>query len=150
MKMSHNIGELKISYRTTALPTHKITSSINCADLLREIWDKDLIEYVEQLCIVCLSRSNNVIAYQFLATGGISGCFVDIKVIFQTALLANASSIILAHNHPSGNLKPSDQDHRLTKRICDLGKSLDMPLLDHVIMTRDNYHSMADNGELGY
>jgi len=150
MKMSYNIGELKVIYKTTAIAKTRIVSSNNTAELLREIWDADLIEYVEQVCLLCLSRSNRVIAYNFLATGGTAGCVVDAKVIFQAALLSNASSIIISHNHPSGNLQPSTADFCLTTKLWKIGRELDIPLLDHVIMTKDNYHSMADNGELGY
>lgn len=149
MKMSNTIGELKVIYKTTAVPAERITNSFQTAELLRRIWDTDLIEYLEQSCLICLSRSNRVIAYQFLSTGGTAGCLIDPKVVFQAALLANASSVIISHNHPSGNLQPSEADRRLTTRLFRIGKDLDMPVLDHVIMTKDNYHSMADAGELG-
>lgn len=149
MKISQNIGELKVIYRTTSLPTRKIVSSANAANVLKELWDQEIIEYVEQFCILLLNRANMVIGYDFVSQGGTAGTVVDPKVVFQTALLGNAASIILAHNHPSGNLSPSEQDKRLTKRLFEVGKSLDIPVLDHVIVTKDSYTSFADQGILG-
>jgi DNA repair protein RadC len=80
-------------------------------------------------------------------TGGISGVVVDPKLIFQTALKCNSSSIIL-HNHPSGNLEASDADFKLTKKIVEIGKVLDLPVLDHIIFTSESYYSLADKGEM--
>jgi len=148
MKISNAIGELKVSYKTNAAPYGKILTSDNMAEFLKRIWDMDLMEYQEQFCLVCLSRSNHIIGYQFISTGGTAGTVVDCKMIFQSALLTNATSIIVAHNHPSGNLQPSEQDKRLTQRLKDLGKLIDIPLLDHVIVTKDSYTSFGDQGIL--
>jgi len=95
-----------------------------------------------------LSRVNRVLGNCFISSGGISGTVVDAKVVFATALKANASSMIVAHNHPSGNLIPSEQDRRLTKRLTEIGRALDLPLLDHVIVTNEGYYSFADEGVL--
>ena len=145
---SHRIGELKVIYRTTALPYQKIRCSQDTFHFLQKVWDQDLIEYIEQFCIILLSRSNQVIGYDFISMGGTAGTVVDAKVVFQTALLGNASSIILAHNHPSGNMTPSEPDKRMTTRVFEIGKSLDMPILDHMIVSKDQYFSFADEGIL--
>ena len=73
---------------------------------------------------------------------------VDVRVIFQVALKANASSVMIAHNHPSGNLQASDADRRITQQVKEAGKILDIPLLDHIILTQENYLSLADEGYL--
>jgi DNA repair protein RadC len=148
MKVSNAIGELKISYKTTSAPHGKITSSRDAYEFLRRVWDADLIEYQEQFCILCLSRSNYITAFQFISTGGTAGTVVDPKMVFQAALLSNATSLIVAHNHPSGALKPSTQDERLTQKLKTLGTMLDIPVLDHVIITKNSYFSFADEGVL--
>jgi len=81
-----------------------------------------------------------------LSKGGVSGTMVDVKLLLASAIKANTSSIIVAHNHPSGNLKPSENDLRLTRRIKEGAKLLDITLLDHVIVTKDTYYSFADDG----
>jgi DNA repair protein RadC len=83
-----------------------------------------------------------------LSKGGMTGAVVDVRVIFQVALKACATSLILAHNHPSGNLDSSDADLKITRQIKEAGLILDIPLLDHLIMTTDSYLSMADEGLL--
>ena len=148
MKISNMIGEMKISYRTTSVAKRKITRSMDINDFLMEVWDPELLEYQEQMCLIALSRTNYILGYEFIASGGTAGVFVDAKMIFQAVLLCNASSFVLAHNHPSGNLQPSEQDKRLTERMKRIAKDLDIPLLDHVIVTKESYMSFADQGIL--
>ena len=93
-----------------------------------------------------LNRANRVIGISDISTGGVSGTVADPKVIFGIALKANASSIILAHNYPSGNLNPSQPDVSLTNRLKQAGKILQLSVLDHLIITRDGYYSFADEG----
>ena len=99
----------------------------------------------EQVEIVLLNRANKVLGISEVSTGGFSGTVADPKVIFSIALKACASSIIL-HNHPSGNLKPSQADLNLTKKIKNGGELLDIAVLDHIILTADSYFSFADEG----
>jgi DNA repair protein RadC len=87
-----------------------------------------------------------VIGYYKLASGGTTSCVVDAKMIYTIALNSTASSIILAHNHPSGSLKPSEPDKALTNKLIEAGKLLDIALLDHLIITNDSHFSMADEG----
>ncbi|MEI7523950.1 MAG: JAB domain-containing protein [Mariniphaga sp.] len=77
-----------------------------------------------------------------------TGIVVDVRVIFQVAIKANTTSIMLAHNHPSGNLQPSEADKRITEQVKEAGKLLDIPLLDHIILTSESYFSLADEGLL--
>lgn len=102
----------------------------------------------EEFWIILLNRANKVIATQRLSMGGISGTVADPKLIFKMALEFKVSSIILCHNHPSGNLKPSSADHDLTKKLVSGARLLDMLVLDHLIFTDKGYVSFADEGWL--
>lgn len=95
-----------------------------------------------------LNRANKVLGYYLISVGGITGTVVDTRSIFQTALKANACSIILAHNHPSGNPLPSDADKLITRKLKEAGEVLDINLLDHLILLPEGYTSMADEGML--
>ena len=99
--------------------------------------------------IILLNRASRVLGIADLSTGGTNGCLLDLKIVFQYAIKANASSIILAHNHPSGNLKPSDADLIITRKVNDAARLLDIQLLDHLILSpEDNYYSLSDEGDL--
>lgn len=116
--------------------------------MLKEVFNPDKIEHVEECVLLCLNRQNKVLGWAKISTGGISGTVVDSKVIFQIALNTNSSGIILAHNHPSGNLKASSEDIRTTKKIKEAGDVLEITLLDHIIITSESYVSLADEGHL--
>jgi DNA repair protein RadC len=98
--------------------------------------------------MLMMNRQNQILGYHQLSKGGMTGAVVDVRVIFQVALKACATSILVAHNHPSGNLEASDADRKITRQIKEAGVILDIPLLDHLIMTTDSYLSMADEGLL--
>lgn len=102
----------------------------------------------EQFWIIMLNRSNKVISRRPISLGGVSGTVVDPKVIFKIAIEDLASGIILVHNHPSGNLKASQADIRLTEKIQKAGQLLEIPILDHVIFADDGYLSFADENML--
>jgi len=123
----------------------KITCSQNIYDLMKpDLYD----EQVEHFYLILLNRSNHVIKKQSISQGGTTGTVVDSKIVFKIALEHLAQSIILVHNHPSGNLRPSDQDKRLTERLVKIGRELDLPVLDHLIFTDLGYFSFADDGIL--
>lgn len=96
--------------------------------------------------IILLNRANRVLGIVPISVGGTAGTVADPKVIFVSALKCNASSVILCHNHPSGNLKPSQADIELTRKLKAAGQFLDLPVLDHIILTKDAYFSFADEG----
>ena len=102
----------------------------------------------EEFWYLLLNRANKVTQKEQLSKGGVAGTVVDPKLIFKKALEAQASGIILAHNHPSGNLKPSTQDINLTQQLRSAAKLLDMTILDHLIIAEDSYFSFADEGML--
>lgn len=102
----------------------------------------------EEFWLLLLNKANEVMARERLSTGGMSGTVVDIKMVFKSALDARASGIIAVHNHPSGNLQPSIADQELTRRLRRAGEMLDLPLLDHLIVSERGYYSFADEGAL--
>ncbi len=121
----------------------KITSSVNVYNELRAEFSG--LSH-EEFYILLLNRANEVIAKQQVSKGGIAGTVADGKIIFNYALEKKASAIILAHNHPSGQLKPSEADKRLTKDLIQFGKFIDLQILDHLIFSDNNYFSFADEG----
>ena len=114
-----------------------------------ENWDLDSIEHIEEFKLLLMNRSNSVLGILAVSKGGISGTVTDIRLIYQAAIKANASGIIVCHNHPSGNLNPSESDTKLTQKIKEAGNLMDIQLPDHLILTMDgSYYSFADNGLL--
>jgi DNA repair protein RadC len=102
----------------------------------------------EQFWIILLNRRNAVMKKFQVSSGGVSGTVADPKMIYKTALEYLASSVILVHNHPSGNLKPSQSDIALTQKLKNAGAFLDLPILDHIIFTDNGYFSFADQSML--
>jgi DNA repair protein RadC len=124
----------------------KITTSHDAFDLLQG----DLMDLLkEEFWILCLNRAHRVIAKRRISEGGVSGTVADPKVIYRVALEEWASGIIVAHNHPSGNLQPSNTDIELTKKLKEAGKFLEVQLLDHLIIANQKYFSFADEGMIG-
>jgi DNA repair protein RadC len=114
-----------------------------------ENWDQDSIEHIEEFKLLLMNRSNSVLGIMPVSKGGLSGTVTDVRLIYQGAIKANASGIIVCHNHPSGNLNPSESDTKITQKIKDAGLLMDIQLLDHLILTMDgSYYSFADNGLL--
>lgn len=128
-----------------ALERKKITSSKDVFEFFTSLIGD--VNY-ETFYILLLNRANKIIRPVQISEGGISGTVADPKKIFKIALENNATSIILCHNHPSGNIKPSDADIRLTKKLKGAGEMLDIPVLDHIILGEERYFSFADEGEL--
>lgn len=143
------VAEIEISYKPLVKPSEmvKISCSSDAEKIFRSIWDSSMT-YRESFYALYLNRANKVLGYQLISIGGLTGTMVDTRCIFQAVLKANATSIILAHNHPSGSKEPSNSDITITKKIKDAGKLLDISLLDHLIMLEDDYVSFADEAIL--
>ena len=143
-----NLAEISISYsqKIKASDRQSIKHSQDIEQIVRTIFPS--IEHREFFYLICLNRANHVLGYHQVSVGGITGTVADIRIIFQTALKANASSIIIVHNHPSGNSSPSNTDCLLTNKIKEAGKLLDIPVLDHLILTAESYLSFADESLL--
>lgn len=145
----NKISEVRLTYisKVSSDLRPKISSSGEAHRVLYSTWDLQTIEHIEEFKIMLLNRANKVLGIASVSKGGISGTVVDVRIILQFALKSNASSIIVAHNHPSGNLKPSSSDIQITKKIKEAAKLMDISLLDHLIITSDdNYYSLADEG----
>lgn len=143
-------GEVKLTYanKIKKADRSKISSSDKAVQLLRNIFTEDTIELREQFAFILLNRANEVIGWYNLSVGSISGTVADVRYIVQCAILANASGVILAHNHPSGALQPSQSDITLTDKIKNACLLFDINVLDHVIVTTDSFYSFADNSKL--
>ncbi|EAR13752.1 putative DNA repair protein [Polaribacter irgensii 23-P] len=145
--LESNISEVKISYSNKTLKKFriKINKSSDAFKSFTQSWDMDLIELQEEFKILLLNNANEVLGIHALSKGSTRGTVVDLKLLFVIALKSNATGIIIAHNHPSSNLKPSRSDLELTKRIKKSGELLDIKLLDHLIITKDEFYSLSDN-----
>ncbi|GAL82855.1 hypothetical protein MYP_81 [Sporocytophaga myxococcoides] len=122
---------------------------ITCASDAFDIMKPNLLDLQhEEFWIILLNRSNAVIKKVFISSGGIAGTVADPKLIYKHALEHLASAIILVHNHPSGNLKPSEADISLTRKLKQAGSFLEIPVLDHLIFTDHGYYSFADEDKL--
>ena len=128
-----------------ALEKKKITSSTSVFELMQPLIGE--LQH-EEFWIVYLNNSNKVIQKQQLSKGGITGTLVDVRLVLKQALELNATGIILVHNHPSGTLKPSEADKQLTKKLKIAAESMDIKVLDHVIVTEKAYFSFADEALL--
>lgn len=128
-----------------ALEKKKITSSASVFELMQPVIGE--LPH-EEFWIIYLNNSNKVIDQLQLSKGGITGTLVDVRLTLKKALELGATSIILSHNHPSGNLSPSSADKQLTQKLKTAGESLDIKILDHIIVTEKSYFSFADEGLL--
>jgi DNA repair protein RadC len=142
------IAEVKISYSTKvkASERRKITCSSDVASAFRIVFPD--LEHVEYCYMMLLNRKNAVLGCYQLSKGGMTGTVIDVRVALRVALKACATSIILAHNHPSGNLDFSEADRNITRQLKEAGSVMDIPLLDHIVITEESYISMADEGLL--
>jgi DNA repair protein RadC len=123
----------------------QIRSSKDVADIFQPLLS-DLLH--EEFWILFLNRSNKVINRMKLSQGGISGTVTDVRIVMKKAIEYLASGIIVCHNHPSGNLNPSESDSKITQKIKEAGNLMDIQLLDHLIISDKDYYSFADNGLL--
>lgn len=144
----YQIAEIELVYKTkvNASQRPKITSSKDMYEILKAAWNEDKIEFIEQFKVVLLNRANRVLGIYDLSTGGTCGTICDAKLVFAAAIKSNASSVILAHNHPSGQLFPSEADKRYTKKLVLIGELMEIPVLDHLIITKESFYSFVDDG----
>jgi len=137
--------ELGVRRKAARITEEKIQSS-------QQVYERmcPLVEDLphEEFWVLALNRANKVLWQKQVSKGGITGTVADPRIIFKLALEASACSIILCHNHPSGNLKPSQADLQLTNRMKEAGQLLEIPVLDHLIISTEGYYSFADEGSL--
>lgn len=156
LKKTKGIGEAKAIAIISALELgrrRKITETTNKKiEGSRSIYEA-MIPYLldlshEEFWIVMLNRANVIVKLKQISIGGLVGTVVDSKIIFKMALEELANSIILVHNHPSGNKQPSKADIDITRSLKQVGTIMDIPVLDHIIFTNNGYYSFADEGQL--
>jgi len=142
------ISEIKVQYLPKKSDKPKITTSYDAMVIARMFFPDETIYLQERFIVMYLNRANKVIGIYPLSVGGITGTVADIRLILSVALKAAATSIILIHNHPSGNLTPSRADEQLTQKINEAAKYMDMKVIDHLILSPDEnaYYSFADEG----
>ncbi|MFB3389255.1 DNA repair protein RadC [Flavobacterium sp. LAR06] len=149
------IGEAKAITIIAALELGRRRRAEDAVELIKIASSKSVFEMMqpiigelphEEFWVLFLNNSNKVLAKSQLSKGGISGTIVDVRIVFKLALENGATGLILCHNHPSGNLQPSDADRQITKKIKLAGDSLDVKVLDHLIITETKYYSFVDEG----
>ena len=142
------IAEVSLIYKSKVKASDRpqIKCSQDAYNLFIENWNPDTLEHIEEFKLLLMNRSNAVLGILVVSKGGISGTVTDVRLILQAAIKANASGIIVCHNHPSGNINPSESDNKITQKIKQSGNIMDIQLLDHLIITTDEYYSFADNG----
>jgi DNA repair protein RadC len=137
----------KIKIKVTLTPGEKIkiSHSQDAHNILSKLFSEDTVAWTEEVILLAVNKANEVYGWYRLSQGGTTGTVVDPKVVFSILLNAGASGFIVSHNHPSGNLKPSQEDISITKKLFNAGEFLDITLLDHVIISPNgNYLSLAD------
>ncbi len=144
------VAEVELVYKTKVKPSErpKINSVKDCYQLLKELWNQNTIEMQEEFKVMLLNRGNKVIGVYEASSGGLTGTVADPRLILAVAIKSLAVSIILSHNHPSGNLKPSRADEEMTQKIKVAASYHDIRVIDHIIITSEGYYSFADEGLL--
>ena len=149
--MKNNIvSEVELTYKNNVPynQRQKISNSQGAYEILTNLFPENTMDYRETFIVLYLNRANQVLGYSVISQGGTSNTTVDIKMVIQTALLANASFIMLAHNQPNRNVQPSSDDNKITKRIMEAARLFDITVLDHIIITNESYYSFTDNGNI--
>ena len=148
-----SLSELKVSYRRGRPKNGKqermpffIASPVSCEKYLRDLWDEDTIELREEFVLLCLNGAHEILGWVKLYTGGFSFAGVDVRLVIGIALQTASSAVVVAHNHPSGSLKPSPEDLALTRRLAQACELVGLRFLDHVIVTRDASYCFSEHG----
>lgn len=141
----NTLNEIQVSYQTDNIEKQTIINSNTAFKIFLDFWNISTIELLEEFNVMYLNQANKVLGLYNLSKGGINQCTVDIRHIYSIALKVNASAIIVAHNHPSGNLNPSAEDRKITSQIAAAGEILNIKLLDHLIITKHDYYSLVEN-----
>jgi len=149
--MNDKVNEIKISYheKQGVINTEPLNNSETTAKYLYQNWDMDTIGLHETFKVLLLNSSNKPKGTYHMSTGGLVGTVVDVRMLYAVVLKTLSPGIILAHNHPSGNPRPSTADIEITEKIRRAGELFDIRVLDHIILMPDgSYYSFTDNGEL--
>lgn len=139
--------DISYSYGIAKAERETIKSSLDARNIFRSLIESS-IEYKESFMLLVLNNANEILGIKKISDGGITGTIVDIRLIFQTILKAHGIAFIICHNHPSGKLQPSEADKDLTQKIKEGADILNLKLLDHLIITKENEFSFADENIL--
>lgn len=142
------VSDVKLIYYPKIKPSERpsINRSADAHKVFMEKWDENNLYLIEEFKLMLLNRGNRVLGVVAVSSGGMTGTVADPRIILRYAILAGATSIVLAHNHPSGNLKPSQADGALTQKIKHACQFVDISVMDHIIVNGEGYFSMADEG----
>lgn len=142
------VAEVTLSYRPKIKVSQRpqVKSSKDIYHVLKNFWNEDHIELRETFFVILLNNHFKVMGIVEMSNGGFHGVVVEMKMVFGVALKACASSIVVAHNHPSGNIRPSSQDIQITTKLKAAGDLLELPVQDHLIVSPEGYCSLADEG----
>ena len=141
------ISEYSLKYTKSKIQKTKVTTSESASNVIRQFYFDDINIY-ESFFILLLNKANNTTGFAKISQGGTAGTCVDIKIIAKYAVESLSSAVIICHNHPSGNITPSEADINITKKIKDVLLLLDIKLIDHIIITENDFYSFSDNGNL--
>lgn len=148
MDIDYTVGEVELSYKPKFKSLHQVTCSEDAYKYLLPTYKEGTICYKEYFKVLFLNQAKQVLGYTLISEGGITETFVDVRVILQAALLTNSVALVLAHNHPSGNPRPSRQDMEITKQVKEAARLMRITVIDHLILTDAGYYSFADEGQL--
>ena len=142
------VSEIQVSYKPNKIVSSKIATSFDAVQIIRKFWNEETIEMQEEVKVILLNNSNCVLGIYNLSKGGITSSLVDVRLVLSVALKCLSPGIILVHNHPSGNLKPSLADLDIVKKLKESCKIMDINLFDSIIITKESFMSFADDGLL--
>ncbi|GAB2820457.1 JAB domain-containing protein [Ferruginibacter profundus] len=144
------VAEVELVYKTKVKASERplIKSSKDCYVIFSELWDENKMEIQEEFKVLLLNRANRVLGVYQAFAGGMTEVSIDPRLILAAAVKSLSVAIVLSHNHPSGNLKPSRADEELTIKIKEAAKYLDIKVIDHLIVSSEGYLSFADEGLL--
>lgn len=145
---SYQVKEIELVYKSPIdiLERPTIDRSSTAYSIFLKAWNPSRIEFIEDCKVMLLNKGNKVLGIYHLSSGATDAALIDVKLIMMAALKANATGLLIAHNHPSGRVIPSEQDKKITAKVKRACESLTINFLDHLILTRQTYLSFADEG----
>lgn len=141
---TETLSEIHVSYKPGLSSSKTINNSKEAFEILKSLFPADTMSLQEQFVVLYLNRANKVIGSYQLSKGGLTGTVADVRLILSVALKTLATGLIIAHNHPSGNLTPSEADIHLTKKVKKAAMYMDIEVLDHMILSCEGYYSFTD------
>ena len=150
MTIDFRVAEVGLTYknRVPKKDRKQVVDSYTAYKIFKESFSDDTIDYRETFKVLYLNHNCQVLGCSTISEGGITNTLADVRMILQGALLTNATGMILAHNHPSGSIRPSRQDDELTRKIVEAANLMDIKVNDHIILTNEEFYSYCDEGRI--